>query len=1078
MKSWLLTLFVVSALIASCNISIDDQGNKQKETDPSAVGFGVYMKRGVTTKAGYAGELTTDTLKKATVGFGVFGYYGNGAMYNETMKPDFMYNQWVKFTSNNVWEYSPIKYWPNEFGQAAGSEIADRLTFFAYAPYVEVTPSTGIVTDANDEDGILGMTRNISAGDPQVMYGARLQPGGGVDLCWGVAANDFTSSVDGNNNKVDKGKPFINLIKPKTGDKISFEFNHALTQLNVQIDADIDVESHADSSLDSLTRIYVRSVTFTGFTTRGSLNLNSVAGNPAWSDISGTGRLRRDPVTVYDGRSDGLEGLVTAKDINETPATLSPKVIQTSPFSVQNKDGVTNEAVNLFSYADSNSPVADVNAPVMVIPIAGVPVTVTIVYDVETADPNLAGYLSDGVTHGVSVENKITKTVQMSGQNMTLEAGKRYVIGLHLGMTSVKFDAQVAEWDDTQHKGTADLPENTASLGDIIIKDGTGTAIGNTYSMWMSEGGYTQTVTVRGVSDISNTTWSSSEPDVATIDQATGEVTLAGTGKTTITVEVTRGTLTASRSYELSVNRLTGITVTSDPVQSTVVVGKDLTMKATLEINGGQAINEPITAPTVTWGSDKSGIISVSPTTIQSQKDDQGVYYATTTATGVSAGNDVTITASIGSIEGSATLNCVDKITIASVDLGAPSTTVWLSQGASTPSVTVMGTDGNPLTSGITLAWASGNESVATVTDAGVVTLQGTGTAKLTVTATLDASATTAADTKTADYMVYVNNVTGVTIAPATSDIYKKDSLDLTATLKINDGIVNGTIATWPTVTWSSSYDKVSVKTTTSTAAQAGSAVVATMKVSAAEDAVTNTPATITAVVSTPSASSDVSGTSTLTCKDKITISSVDLGASSVTVWRYDGASVPSVTVNGSNGNPLTKGVSLSWSVKSGSSASVTPEGVISLISSGTTVLTVKATLAVSDTTAASQGTADFEINVNEVTGISINPASAAILPNGTVTLTATLTNTGFGTVSSLTPPTITWNSGTTQYVTIDPSTGMSTVATGVSAGGSSDITATVDPNYVQSGSTGSATATITCSSNPANGTGRGYTWN
>jgi hypothetical protein len=62
--------------------------------------------------------------------------------------------------------------------------------------------------------------------------------------------------------------------------------------------------------------------------------------------------------------------------------------------------------------------------------------------------------------------------------------------------------------------------------------------------------------------------------------------------------------------------------------------------------------------------------------------------------------------------------------------------------------------------------------------------------------------------------------------------------------------------------------------------------------------------------------------------------------------------------------------------------------------------------------------------------------------------------------------------------VTIDPSTGMSTVATGVSAGGSSDITATVDPNYVQSGSTGSATATITCSSNPANGTGRGYTWN
>jgi len=459
-KFSLLSLLVFFSFLTACEVTVDSPG-KGKTSDPTAVGFGVYMKRGVTTKAGYAGELTTEKLKGVAVGFGVFGYYGNGAMYNETMKPDFMYNQWVKFTGNNVWEYSPIKYWPNEFGQAAGSEAADRLTFFAYAPYVEVTPSTGIVTDTNDEDGILGMTRNISAGDPQVMYGARLQPGGGVDLCWGVAASDFTSSVDGNNNKVDKGKPFINLIKPKTGDKISFEFNHALTQLNVQIDADIDVESHSTSSLAEETRVYVRSVTFTGFTTRGSLNLNSVAGNPAWSDISGSGRLRRDPVTIYDGRSDGLEGVATAADLNETPATLSPKIIQSSPFDVLTVDGVTNTPVNMFSYADPANSVADVNAPVMVIPIAGVPVTVTIVYDVETADPNLAGYLSDGVTHGVSVENKITKTVQMSGQNMTLEAGKRYVIGLHLGMTSVKFDADVLEWTDAQYQGTANLPENS-----------------------------------------------------------------------------------------------------------------------------------------------------------------------------------------------------------------------------------------------------------------------------------------------------------------------------------------------------------------------------------------------------------------------------------------------------------------------------------------------------------------------------------------------------------------------------------------------------------------------------------------
>ena len=458
-----LVLFFAAALLTSCNLNIESQGEKPQKDDTS-VGFGVYMKRGVTTKAGYAGELTTEKLKTVANGFGVFSYYGNGALYNETSKPDFMYNQQVKFTTNGVWEYTPIKYWPNEYGAEAGSESADRLSFFAYAPYVEVTPSTGIVTASDNTDGILGMTRNIAAGDPMVMYGACLQPGGGVDLCWGVSADTFTSSVDGNKNNVQSGDPFIDVIKPKTGDRLTFEFNHALSQLNVQIDTDVDVESHATSTLDSKTRVYVRSVSFTGFTTRGSLNLNSKRGNPAWFDISGTGRLRRDPVTVYDGRSDGLEGVSTAADVNEEPAVLSPIIVQSKEFGTETPDevstGVTGKTVNLFAQAGSR-PVADVNAPVMVVPIVGVPVTVTIVYDIETKDNNLSSFLSDGVTHGISIENKITKTVQIDGQNMTLKPGMRYVIGLHLGLTSVKFDAEVKTWDDSQYEGSAFLPVNT-----------------------------------------------------------------------------------------------------------------------------------------------------------------------------------------------------------------------------------------------------------------------------------------------------------------------------------------------------------------------------------------------------------------------------------------------------------------------------------------------------------------------------------------------------------------------------------------------------------------------------------------
>ena len=202
----------------------------------------------------------------------------------------------------------------------------------------------------------------------------------------------------------------------------------------------------------------VRSVTFNGFSMRGSLNLNSnKTDGPIWYDISGTGKLKREPVTVYDGRTDGMEGVATASDLSEKPMDLNPLLVQSLPYgNLGLTAGVTTTAVNLFNNAD-------VDAPVMVIPTPGAPMSVTIVYDVETEDNRLTGYLSDGVTHGSSVENKITKNITTDQGNMILSSGKKYVVKLHLGLTSVKFDADVAVWDNTSYPDPADvyLPDNS-----------------------------------------------------------------------------------------------------------------------------------------------------------------------------------------------------------------------------------------------------------------------------------------------------------------------------------------------------------------------------------------------------------------------------------------------------------------------------------------------------------------------------------------------------------------------------------------------------------------------------------------
>ena len=72
-------------------------------------------------------------------------------------------------------------------------------------------------------------------------------------------------------------------------------------------------------------------------------------------------------------------------------------------------------------------------------------VTVEIVYDVETIDPKLANYVSDCRTKGSSIENRISKSVSF-GNITTMENGKHYTLNLHLGMNSVKLDADVTGW--------------------------------------------------------------------------------------------------------------------------------------------------------------------------------------------------------------------------------------------------------------------------------------------------------------------------------------------------------------------------------------------------------------------------------------------------------------------------------------------------------------------------------------------------------------------------------------------------------------------------------------------------------
>ena len=428
--------------------------------DESAVSFDVYTSR--TTKAGKPQVITTDSLKKGP-GFGVFAYYTNNGKYDQYVNPNFMYNQQVKWNSGSqVWTYEPVKYWPNETGDAAVSDDMDYVTFFAYAPYVNSDPSTGAVKlpesplvsikldeTVEQQRNITGMITNTSMGDPKIKYVVDWNPATSVDLLWGVQPTT---------NAEKPGLPYLNQLKPKTNDRTNFNMRHALAKLNVTIDAKVDgAEKVADS-----TRIYVRSITFEGFATKGTLNLNNTdKDTPLWLDYAGVDNLLAEPVTITDGRKDGKEGYRDGKATREKVLGLNPVLVQSAPYGDSLETvGVTDKKVNVFVPIDTTK----FTDPIFVIP-NGDPVKITIVYDVETKDSKLAGYLSDGVTHGSSIENTITKELKYASSDEALKIfpGLGHVFNLHLGMTSVKVEASVTDWTDGNVIKEVDLPANTPS---------------------------------------------------------------------------------------------------------------------------------------------------------------------------------------------------------------------------------------------------------------------------------------------------------------------------------------------------------------------------------------------------------------------------------------------------------------------------------------------------------------------------------------------------------------------------------------------------------------------------------------
>lgn len=399
-------LFTVAAATAmaftGCSQSSElaDTESNNTETTQKAISFDTYLSK--TTRAGAAGAQNTEDLK--TNGFGVFAYYTGQNAYAKTTTPNFMYNTKVSVpTGSTAFTYSPARYWPNNDN--------DKLSFFAYAPYVEVTAGTGLPADV--KSGITALSNNAYTGAPTVTYKLADDKTQSVDLLWGAKMGTTTNEV--------------NTDLTRTKDNVGFTFKHTLAKFggdNSCIKAILATDD--DKAFDKTTKVTISDITIKSndIATTGTLDLTT----GTWSGQNNDGKMTLD-IPAKEISGDIAEPETANKEINGTAAG---ELTGLQPTIYTN---VLKENTASYYFIPGTQPKFDV----------------TVTYWVRTIDSSL----SAGVTN---VKQTIEKTIQFPN---AFEANKKYNLILSIGLNTVKFSAEVSDWasDTKAVTTTVNVPE-------------------------------------------------------------------------------------------------------------------------------------------------------------------------------------------------------------------------------------------------------------------------------------------------------------------------------------------------------------------------------------------------------------------------------------------------------------------------------------------------------------------------------------------------------------------------------------------------------------------------------------------
>lgn len=523
---------------------------------------------------------------------------------------------YAPYTTNTITAYTETTYGDYPAGTASD--------FFKTAAYGQ----TG-------KGGVFGMSGNNSTIDPWVNYYLNdASTDKGVDLLWGLRGQYNYAETNGTPNTTtvaagDLGKSYnVDLTKQQVPEKVRFLFKHALAKiggstknnnatgstdplqsgLSVVVDVDDNNSPVGETGVTGQKDYFASDfdntktlVTLKGIKIRDADTYADEAGSTissdtksnlntsGWFDIA-TGEWKN---TKYDASTGGATVSNFEVD-NDTTSSKTVRVINSRirEVGVQNYDGsatisggekkmlasaggawdATKTIYPVGVLAKKATPVYsnEDNAGIMLIPgTADQTLYVTVDYFVRTADKQLAKGYSE-------VEQVITNAVQLKG----LEANKYYSLLIHLGLTSVKFEAVVADWattsntiydenGETTESGTAEeqsvwLPSNVVNSVSITTESGT------THKSAVIAGHQlSYTINLFGLKPSTSLTVSRTVSTGGTAATVSGTPTSDASGNATVTLNFTANN--TSNEYVHTITISDGTTYADGTAKTTVV---------------------------------------------------------------------------------------------------------------------------------------------------------------------------------------------------------------------------------------------------------------------------------------------------------------------------------------------------------------------------------------------------------------------------------------------------------------------------------------------------------------------------